>query len=453
MGKSFESWTIRAAHCLPESHCRPRFRSLCILSSIVALGLGSSLLQAEPVELSGRLDNRFSDNTRESADNEESDVESRVSLQISHKTDPGQCRSALSANLGYGVYLNDTYDPQIHASGDWFGACDITERLTWEVRDSLSDIVPNSRGNATPDNTTRRNTFSTGPRYTINLGPVDMIDLAATYENTTYKKQDEDENQSQDEEDSNSITGSVAWNHLFSQTLSGGLRFAAEETSYDSGEDSSRQTVTGFFSKQFVTTVIGGSLGATYIETTTERTTQESDGLVGNLSIQRQITPSATAYANLKRELTDRQQDYDVNFNGAIFTIEQSTPVEVTSVRAGLNQQFSDSSGLDTSIVADRSTTLSTNNNEDRIALQGEYYRPLSGLLQLTANVSYAYLSYDDDGTTDNLINLSAGLTYQVTRRLDVSGGLGHNRRTSDQGSREYDENWISLGLEYKFWK
>ncbi|WP_168203140.1 porin family protein [Marinobacter fonticola] len=401
-----------------------------------------STVCADPVQIELGLDNRYSDNVTRSDTNEQSDLETRVNVGVRHYAEPGQCMSDLSADLGYGMYLDDTYDPENYITLDWFGNCEITDRLYWDVSNSTRDVIQDSRSAATPDNTTRRNIFRTGPRYTLRLSPRHYIDLAAEYENEQYE--------SSDEPDSEGVSGTVAWRHLFSQTLTGGLRFTASDKELDTDEDITTETASAFFNKVFSTTQVSGSIGATRLETEVDGDVLVSEGITGDIRIDREITATAWSYLEASRRITDDTSDYDFEFDGVTYGIEQRTAVEITSFRVGLRKQFGDTSNLDTSLVADRSDEVATGIREDRVAVEALYRRPITGFLDFTAGSQLAYLSYTDDNSEDQLFNVDVGLSYQWARDLSLRGEIGHNRRASDIGSREYVENWILVGIEYQ---
>lgn len=413
-----------------------------LLASACLMAVASPTL-ARPVEMTAGLDNRFSDNMRKSADNEQSDVETRATLGIDYQSDPGTCNAALSGNLGYGYWWDNSYDAKTYTDLGFDGNCRVTDRLLWRLSDELHDVTRNTRVADTPDNTTRKNVVSTGPQYTIRLGDLDQVILSAAFENTEY-----DQNS---EPDSNRVIGSAAWNHLFDPTLTGGLSVSTNRASLDTGEDIDRNSASVTFSKAWPATRVDGSLGVSELKSTCGTTSQTSQAFIGNLSLRRQINPSADFYLDLSRELTDQNSTYDVQYDGYTFNLQQTAGVKVTTVRTGVTKRYSDGSNLDTAISADRSEYLLSGDQEDRTSLTVNYNRPVATQLSLNLATRLSYLKFDQDNRDDRIVNLSAGLTYQASRQFNVIGRIGHNDRTSDEASQEYQENWISLGLQYQF--
>ena len=405
---------------------------------------------ARPVEITAGLNNRFSDNIRRSADNEQSDVETRATLGMNYQSDPGTCNTALSGNLGYGYWWDKSYDARTYTDLGFNGNCKIADRLLWRLSDELHDVTLNTRAADTPDNSTRKNVVSTGPQYTVRLGALDQVILSAAFENTRYFKNSQtSSNVSQS--GSNRVIGSAAWNHLFDPTLTAGLSVSTNRARLDNNEDIDRNTASATFSKAWPATRLNGSLGVSELTRSQKGVSQTSQGVVGSLSLRRQINPSVDFYLDLNRELTDQNSNYNVQYQGYSFNLQETTGVKVTTVRTGISKRFSDGSNLDTSLGADRSEYLRSGDQEDRTSLAVNYNRPVTTQLSMNLATRLSYLKFDQGSQDDRIVNLSAGLTYEASRRLNVVGRIGHESRTSDAAAQEYQENWISLGLNYRF--
>lgn len=294
--------------------------------------------QAEPLTLSGGLNNRFSDNIERAPSNETSDIESRVSLTLAHQTDPGQCEASTAASLGYGVWLDDTFDPEDYASLDFAGACELARGLSWELSDNLRDVAQDRRASDTPDNRTRKNVFRTGPVYSLMVTPQDQLRFSANYQRTDFSEPEET--------DSERYIGSASWNHSFDQTLSSGLQFSTNRTELDTGAEIDIDTASVLFAKSWEATSLSGSIGVSEIESRFGGTTQTSDGIVGDFSLERDISPVTQVYVRGSREFTDQTSDFDIRFGEFEFDLRETSEVEVTALDAGMSRQFSDGSLL-----------------------------------------------------------------------------------------------------------
>ncbi|CAN0599793.1 unnamed protein product, partial [Ectocarpus sp. 12 AP-2014] len=151
------------------------------------------------------------------------------------------------------------------------------------------------------------------------------------------------------------------------------------------------------------------------------------------------------------RELTDVTSDFDIRFGEFVFNLEQTSAVEVSLVRGELLKTFSAGSTLALGAYASRSDYIDVGLEEDRAGFVADYRRPVTS--QMTATFLYAFdsLSYSDDDTRDGVIRLNAGIEYQLNRQLVFAGRIGHEQRQSEIDSREFDENWVSFGLNYQF--
>ena len=410
--------------------------------------LGSGLIaiptvQAEPVTLTGSLNNRFSDNARRASSNEQSDLETRVSVSVQHIKDPGRCNSNLDGTLGYGYWLDDTYDPRLYTNIGFQGDCELVQGLDWTLSNRLSDVRQNSRRADAPDNTTRKNVFNTGPRYSLFLTQRDQVQFSIQYQQTEFEEPEQT--------DSDRVIGLVNWNHLFSSTLNGGIAVSSNQAELDSGVDIDVNTVSVTFAKTWPTTELTGSLGVSEIETVFDTGSRKSDGVVGDLSINREINPSADFYFTASRELTDQTSNFDFQFGEFEFNLTETEAVEITALSSGIEKMFSDGTAITAGMRASRSLFLSSQTEENRVGLNVSGVRPLNSRVSLTSGLRLDYLTYEEDDSEDSIVAFDVGVSYSFSRDLDMNARLGHERRSSDVPSREYQENWILLGLSYRF--
>ena len=407
------------------------------------LALSAPLARAN-LELYAGQDAMFSDNARKTASNETSDVESRTFIRGSYQSDPGKCMASFTGLLGYSTWLDDAFGSETDANMDLASLCELAQGLSWSLDNNLRDVTRDTTASDTPDNTTRKNLFSTGPNYVLRLGPVDSLVFNGRYENTEY---DEPE-----ETDSERYVGSTGWNHAFSQALTAGLSSSFSQTEFDTGAEVEVVSLRTTFSKRWATAQLSGSLGVSEIETTFGNGSQKSDGLVGEMDLSRELNPSTNWYLRAARELTDRSSSFDIRFEDFEFNLNDSISVETTTLATGLSKRFSDQSTLNLEIYANQSDLLETNDTEESTGFEIGYTRPLAERLDGSARLGYEYSAFEQDQSDDQQARFELGLDYEATRDLSIRGRLGHERKTSDVPSREYDENWITLGVEYRLW-
>ena len=414
---------------------------------VISIGVGC-LMAAGPAmgatnNLSGGIDNRFSDNARRASANEQSDLETRVNLNFQHLSDPGQCTSSVDMGLAYSYWHGDAYDSKVYTNGTLQGQCELARGLVWQAFNTVSHVTRDNRRSDTQDNLTRKNVFSTGPVYTLQLTQVDELQFSAAYDQTEFEEREVP--------DSDRVSGTVAYNHNFSDTLQGGLSASAQRTELDTGEELDRESAVVTFSKVWATTQVSGSIGKNRLETRLGSQEVSTDGITGTFNLVRQINPSSELFLSANRRLTDQTSTLGLRFEDFNFDLTESSAVEVTAARAGYNTRFSDGSALSTELSVSRSDYVRTGNREERSGINLRFSRPVTELLSWFTSAAYQHQRFEDEGAEDDVAQLSAGLDYQLSARMDVRSAIGHRQKTSDIESREYDENWIAVSLNYRF--
>ncbi|MCM0611818.1 outer membrane beta-barrel protein [Marinobacter sediminum] len=391
-------------------------------------------------------DARFTDNARKSASNETSDLESRTYLTASYITDPGRCAATFTGTLGYSDWLDNSFDSEAYASMDLASQCEVATGLYWHLDNNLREVTQDSTKSNTPDNRTRKNVFSTGPRYLWRLTDLDTVTFETKYQNTDFSEPEET--------DSKRYIGSVDWTHLFSQTFNGGLSVSYSSTELDSGDEIDVQTMRATFSQLWSTTILSGAFGISEIESRFDSnlgSNSKSDGWVGELNLIREVTPTTDWYLKGARELTDRTSSFDIRFGEFEFNLREAITVEVSTLSTGINKQFSDQGNLTVDLFANRSDYLESDQLEESVGLNLGYSRPVSEKMSGSTAFRYQYSKFEQDKVDDEAARIQFGLTYQASRDFDIATSFGHEWKESDVASREYDENWVLIGLKYRF--
>jgi len=399
---------------------------------------------AVPPEFYLGYDARYSDNIETAAEQEQSDLENRFSLRGNYQSDPGKCVASVDGEVAYSKYTEDTYDPETEINGGAVGRCELARGLSWEVEDQIREMSRSSRQSDTPDNRTRKNIFRTGPDYRLRLSSVDSIQLSSRYENTEFNDPEDT--------DSERVTGSVAWNHLFAPDLSAGISASVSDVELDTSAEIRTKTVNATFSERWAATTASGSLGVSEIETELGPSRQTSDGFVGSLGVTRGLDSGAQVFLRASRELTDQTSDLDVRFNEFTFELTDSSTVEATTIETGLNKPFNNGDTLSVLVFASRSDYLDSEEQEDQSGLSAGYTRRVTPLLSATANARYEYLRFESDQSDDQIVGLNIEMIYRATRNTDLAASIGRNERTSDIRAQEYEENWVQLSIDYRLW-
>ncbi|MHA7855253.1 outer membrane beta-barrel protein [Marinobacter shengliensis] len=419
----------------------PRSRILAIGFLLVCSGAATTAQGNS--EVTGGLDTRFTDNARKTSSGETSDMETRAYIRAGYRTDPGRCNADFTGTLGYSLWHDNSFDDEAFGEMDFTGDCELANRFYWDVSNNLREVNQDATQSNTPDNRTRKNVFSTGPRYLLRVNDTNWLNLSARYENVEFSEPEES--------DSERYIGSVAWNHIVSQTLTAGVSTSYSRTEYDTDAEVDVKSARLTFSNVWATTRLSGAIGVSEIETRFGSTTQSSDGLIGELDLTRTITPSLDWYLRGARELTDRTSSFDIRFGEFEFNLRDSISVETTTLSTGINQRYSDRSSLTVDVYASQADYLESPEREDKSGLNARYSRPLTELASGYASIGYDYTKFQSDQADDRTLRLEAGTEYQATRDFNLVAKVGHERKVSDVPTREYDENWVLVGVEYRF--
>lgn len=414
-----------------------------VLPLLLTVLLAPAAVFAAPPEIYLGLDSRYSDNIEKAADQKQSDVENTVALRGNYQSDPGKCVASIDGEIAYSVYAEETFDPETRINADALGSCELARGLVWEVGNQTREVTRTRRVNDTPDNRTRKNVFRTGPSYNWRLSSQDVMQLSTRYEQTEFSDPDD--------ADSERFTGSIAWNHLFSSDLSAGLSSSFSDVELDTGAEILTKTVSVTFSKRWATTSISGSIGVSEIETEFQALTRKSDAVVGDLSLTRLLDKDTSVYLRASRELTDQASDFDIRFDEFTFELTETNTLEATSIETGLDKTFTNGDSLSLSAYVNRSDYLDSPEREDRSGVRAGYVRQVTPLLSAVANVRYGYLSFEVDQVDDQVLGMDIGLTYRASRKIELAARVGRNERTSDVATQKFEENWLLIGIDYRF--
>ncbi len=414
---------------------------LCTSTGLVFLA-GSQAALGAPPEIYVGLESRYSDNIGLTADKEQSDIEHRVALYGTYESDPGKCVASADGELAYSVYSQETYDPETEINAGVIGSCKLVRGLSWEAENQIREVTRSSRRSNTPDNRTRKNVFRTGPDYRWRLSSVNFINLSSRYENTQL----EDSAAA----DSERVTGSVAWTHLFSPDLSAGISTFVSMVELDTTAEIQKSVVNATIHKRWSATSFSGSLGVSEIETKLGTFQQKSDAVVGDLTLKRTLDTGGILYLRASRELTDQASDFDIRFDEFSFQQTDSSTLEATSIETGLNKTLSNGDLVTIAAFANRSDYLESTEQEDRTGLRTSYSRRISPRFSAVASGRYEYLTYESDQVDDEVVGVDLGLTYRASRGLTLAAKIGRTERTSDVRSQEYQEDWLLLSIDYR---
>ena len=127
-------------------------------------------------------------------------------------------------------YENDTTDDENYWEGrSRLNLKALEERLSWDVSHARSEQRRNSRDVDIRNNNESRDLISTGPTLIMRLGATNNLIVGGQYSEVRY----EDTSES----DSERLLGSLAWQHLLSQTSSLSANYQYNEVKFDESEE------------------------------------------------------------------------------------------------------------------------------------------------------------------------------------------------------------------------
>jgi hypothetical protein len=172
----------------------------------------------------------------------------------------------------------------------------------------------------TPNNKQNIDYLATGPNVFLRFGGTGFLDLSARYSRTQY---------SNSPFDSNRYQASVAIGEQLSARSDLSFDVDAEHAAFvnpAAGGNFDRSNAYVHYDLNGSRTIVGASLGATELR----QTGVSSTGAFARFSVDRKLSPSATASVSLGRELTDAGTGFSTIQSGAIGGIAVS-PAAVTA--------------------------------------------------------------------------------------------------------------------------
>lgn len=424
----------------------------CVLVVAATVLGGVTPAHADPIQLAVGQQERYSDNIRLSHTSTESDLESRTYLSIKQHSGQGKCQSDVNGEIGYRQYLNNSYSDQMDANAGMGGNCTIADGFSWNAKDHIAQVPQNSALPNTPNNSVRRNIFSTGPQWLWLMNPRDSLSLSSTYGTTNYwgASQPASTTNLTGQRNNHRVTGSATFKHRVDPSLWFGVGGNLSRTFFND-EIISQRSGNLLFDKNFAATEFSGSVGYSRLEDSYQGVTNTSSGPVWHLNLKRQVNEHSSWHLSYGQEYTDSSSSYVVQIAGLNFNYQQTSAVKVTTYRAGYNNQFSDGSQLGVGLGRTEQNYLLTATRDTTDSANVSLTRPVAAEWTATAGLGYQHEHFGLRNTTNDTYNGYVGTQYQRTRSLSFNARIGHNLRSSNQSDLAYAENFALVGVRYNF--
>lgn len=398
---------------------------------------------ANPLQITAKVDEKYSDNVSLQNDNPRSDLEHSVGLSLKHQSDPGICNSLLSLDLGFTHYQRHTYGDQTQTIGHWNGNCQLRGGFSWLARDNINQVTINKTQASTPNNQTRRNFFSTGPQYVWLVSPRDKVSTTVFFQKTNYS--------GGVLSNARHYVGSSTYTHQLDSSFSLGLGGRIDRGELDNGQNIVSRSGNIQFQKNFATTLATGSFGYSKLTDTNNGFTTHNSGAVWSLRLDRQLNYASSWYLDYGRELTDTTSQTAITIAGLNFNLAQTTAVRVTHWQTGIKKKFLGGGTVNISAGQQVSAYLQSGYTEKSTNASAIFSEPVSDILSASINIAASHDTYPEKSLIDNTYQGSVGLEYRRTRQLTFNVRLGRNQRAANIDANCYKENWIMAGALYRF--
>ena len=394
----------------------------------------------------------YTDNVGRSEVDEESETIGTAGLLLGITTDRPKLDADVAAHLEYRKYLDDSFDDEVVGGVNAFMAyAFIPERFLWVVEDNFTQIASDITAVDTPDNRENVNFLSTGPDFTFGLTERTSLQLSGRVSDTYYEERDAD---------SQGLMGSVALIRQMSDTSSLSLNGSTSETDFDEAIFSDFRIDSGFLRWQTVTERTSLILDGGY-----NRVSQDdqfnlieddtSGGVLARLEFSRAVGARSRfgviAGTGLETPGQGLQRFQDVI--GVDPGDDEDAIVGTDAYRADyafLSFNTDWERGSLAVVVDFRSEAHEVETEADRDAYGAliEVSREISR--RFTVNLNSRYTKNDfETGFAFDEWSVGAGMSMRLSDRFSVQARIAHIEGSSDDGTRDFDENTAFIGFSY----
>jgi hypothetical protein len=172
---------------------------------------------------------------------------------------------------------------------------------------------------------------------------------------------------------------------------------------------------------------------------------KSESGFTGGATFVRQLTDSSIGLSGL--ELSNE------NFNSNDSNFEEPDTILKNKLDLYADQRFTAASSAHLGIGYLKEDYKDTQQDQDTAYVQVGYGYTLNSYWSVEADVHYERIEFLDDPNDlrYNTTRSTLTVTYKPLRALDVSLGVGQEKRTANVAATEYTDNFTILGVKYRF--
>ncbi len=387
-----------------------------------------------------------SDNIRRTSTNAESETIGTASVEFAAYENTRRLQAQMIGDLAYFDYFHHTYNSEV--IGNFAGNANfqlVPERIQWNVQDNFGQIRTDPFAAVTPDNRENINYFTTGPTFIARLGSQNSLRLSAEYSKISYETTPNDNDR---------ISGAVGLVHNLSALSAVSANVQVQKINYDSALaiDYKRQDAFLRYAINGGRTTATADLGYTKLQ---RDSAPDSSGLLARLDFTRRVSASSTLSLRLGREFTDPGSSFQ--FQQTVQTVNLDTGL-ATATSASFTDKYAvlgwdflrQRTGLGISLSHyDENYDLITTFNQKRTLGNAYVSRALAPNLLLLVGLSYLKNDFTMVPGDYREKGASAALTWQLGRRLSLTGRYEHYDRSSELAGGDYRENRLWLTISY----
>lgn len=395
---------------------------------------------------------RYTDNVSRANVDEQSETVGVAGLLFGVNTDRPRLDADIAGNLEYRRYLDDTFDDEVVGGIDALASyAFIPERFVWVVADNFSQIASDITSVSTPDNRENVNYLSTGPDITIGLTGRTSLLLSGRVNDTYYEEADTD---------SEGLSGSLALVRQMSDFSALSLNGSTTEVNFDDEVFADYRIDEAFLrwstETERTTFILDG--GYNRIDSDTETGTEDdtSDGLLARLELSRAVgarsrlgLAAGTGFESPGQGLRRDQDFVGVDPGGDEDAIVGGDAYRADYAYVTFTTDWERSSF--SAVIDGRSETHEVVEAADRdvygalVQVSRQIWR------RVTVDASGRYAKDKLTGIDFEFDEWSVGLgmNLQVSERFALQARLAHIEGSSEDGTRDFDENTAYIGFTY----
>jgi Putative beta-barrel porin 2 len=391
---------------------------------------------------------RYTDNVGRTATDEQEETVGIAGVNFTFDVNRPRLDARAAADLRYQKYFDNTFDNDINGGLDGSLAfAFVPERFVWVIEDNYGQISRNRQVADNPDNRQDINYLSTGPDITLPFGRRTSMQLSGRYADAYFEEGDQD---------STTTSGSLALIRQLSDATSVSINGTYSDVNFDEDELFVDYTVEQAFLRL---SIIGARTqltldgGASQLEQ--DNSGSKSKSALARLDVNRLVGArsqvrlvAGTTPSNTQQTFRRDQEigGVDVGPDGAV----------------AVGDSFQSDYGyltFSTDWERDAFTLLLSARSEDHEVFETQNRDQYRGIVSyshdLTRNLTFdlrgTYLDekFTETGFKFDQWGAGVGMRWDLTPRISLRVRVDHYDGSSDDGTRDYEENRAYLGIGY----